>query len=91
MVQKAQRITSPSSGLMRTLRQVQQLSAELVVDDLGYTNLETYVLEEPSGDRDHRPGLFDYRLYDLPEYVGIQKKRKGHCQRNFGRSRSKSA
>jgi hypothetical protein len=63
---------------MGTLCQVQQLPAELIIDDLRKADLVANVFKEASDNRDYRSGLFDYGLYDLPEDVGIEKKRDGH-------------
>src|SRR5436305_2536332 len=62
------------------LRQVQQFAAELVIDNLRKADLVANVSKEAPHDRDHRPVLFGHGLYDLPEDVAIEKKRKGHVR-----------
>ena len=72
-------------------RQVQQLAAELVINNFRKVDPISNVSEETRHYRDDRSILFDRRLYDLAENIAVEKEREGHCQRNFGRSLARSA
>ena len=63
---------------MGMLSQVQELAAQLVIDDLGDVNPELDVSKETSNRSDDRPMLFDRGSYDLPEDVAVEKKRERH-------------
>jgi hypothetical protein len=60
------------------LSQVQELAAQLVIDDLGNVNSILDVSKEAGNRFDDRPMIFDRGSYDLPENITVEKKRDRH-------------